>query len=321
VRAFHFAELHRELSANFLQPLTGKPASCRRSIAMSRLIAALIVCSCCVLFAFAQETPRSSTTPVERRVMEAGDVPFLVTEVDGKPAWKLRGQVEISLADLVSAWVRATGIPVPVAPRSLVYVASYEAPLSGVTLTGEAITDFVSDMLAQVRLVLVGFSSGRVQIVSSAEAGTLAQVVNRAELDKAPSSEWVTYCVMLRYADPNSVRGALQALVSRNGGMVNPVMGSNALLITDRADRVRQMAKLSDTLDSAGQGERTLEKYDLPEGLDPVGAMTAVAALLKPSTKYAPDIDVSVVPGKGRLLVRANSSQHIEVKRAIELMK
>ena len=287
---------------------------------MYRLIAALFLCSFCVLFAFAQDAP-GAAAPAEKRVKEAGEVPFLVTEKDGKPAWVLRGQLEIPVAELVEAWVRATGTPVPFMPRQVNFSASYLAPPSGITLVGDAITDFVADMLAQLRLVLVGFSSGRAQIVQSAEAAMFAQVVSRAELEKAPASEWVTFCVMLRYAEPNAMRAALQSLVSRQGGMVNPVQGSNGLLITDRADRVRQMAKLSDTLDSAGQGERTLEKYDLPEGMDAAGAASSIMALLKPTTKYAPDIDVSVVPGKARLLVRANSAQHAEVKRAIELMK
>jgi type II secretory pathway component GspD/PulD (secretin) len=283
---------------------------------MSRLIAAFIVCSCCVLFAFAQEAPAP-----QKHVRDAGEVPFLVTEVNGKPAWKLRGQVEIPLSELVDAWVRATGNSVPISPRSLTASASYQAPLTGVTLTGDAITDFVSDMLMQYRLVLVGFSTGRAQIVQAAEASTYARVVDRAELANAPASEWVTVCLMLRYADANAVRGALQNLVSRQGGAVNPVPGSNGLLVSERADRVRQMAKLTDTLDSAGQGERTLEKYDLPEGVDAAAAGAAIVVLLKPTLKYAPDIDVSVVPGKGRLLVRANAAQHAEVKRACELMK
>ena len=287
---------------------------------MSRLIAALIVCSCCVLFAFAQDAPRAAA-PAEKRVKEAGEVPFLVTEIDGKPAWTLRGQIEIPLAELVDAWVRATGNSVPISPRSLAITASYQAPPSGVTLTGDAITNFVSDMLAQVRLALVGFSTGRTQIVQAAEAGTYARVVDRAELATVPASEWVTVCLMLRHADANGVRGALQNLVSRAGGSVNPVQGANGLLVSERAERVRELAKLADTLDSAGQGAGTLEKYDLPEGVDPVGAASAIVALFKPTQKAAPDIDVSVVPGKARLLIRANVTQHAEIKRAVELMK
>ncbi|MBP9892805.1 MAG: hypothetical protein KBG84_12955 [Planctomycetes bacterium] len=285
---------------------------------MSRIVAALFVCSFCVLFAFAQEAPRPAP---EKRVLEVGDVPFLVTEVDGKPAWKLRGQVELPLAELISAWVRATGTPVPVNVRALAYTCSYQAPQGGVTLTGDAITDFVSDMLAQVRLALVGFSSGRAQIVQSAEAATLAQVVDRAELAKAPASEWVTCCLMFRYAEPNAVRAALQNLVSRQGGLVAPVSGANGLLITDRADRVRQMAKLAETLDSSGSGEQTLEKYDLPEGVDALEAGKALMSLLRPANKSLPSMDVSLVPGKARLLIRASAAQHAEIKRAIELMK
>lgn len=287
---------------------------------MSRIIAALFVCSLGVLFAFAQEAPRPAPAP-EKRVLEVGDVPFLVTEIDGKPAWKLRGQVEIPLAELVGAWVRATGTPVPINTRALAYTCSYQAPPDGVTLTGDAITDFVSDMLAQVRMVLVGFSSGRAQIVQSAEAATLAQVVNRTELKKAPASEWVTCCLMFRYAEPNAVRAALQNLVSRSGGIVNPVSGANGLLITDRADRVRQMAKLADTLDSTGQGEQTLEKYDLPESIDALEAGKALMSLFRPASKSLPQMEVSLVPGKARLLIRANAAQHAEIKRAIELMK
>ncbi len=288
---------------------------------MSRLIAALIVCSCCVLFAFAQEAPRAAVQPVEKRVRDAGEVPFLVTEIDGKPAWTLRGQIEIPLAELVDAWVRATGNSVPISPRSLAITASYQAPPSGITLTGDAITNFVSDILAQFRYALVGFSTGRAQIVQAVEAGTYARVVDRAELASVPASEWVTVCLMLRHADANGVRGALQNLVSRAGGSVNPVQGANGLLVSERAERVRELAKLADTLDSAGQGAGTLEKYDLPEGVDPVGAASAIVALFKPTQKAAPDIDVSVVPGKARLLIRANVTQHAEIKRAVELMK
>lgn len=287
---------------------------------MTRLIAALFVCSICVLFALAQESPKPAPAQ-EKRIVEVGDVPFLVTEVDGKPAWKLRGQVELSLVDLVGAWVRATGIPIPCNVRSLTYTCNYHAPQGGVTLTGDAITDFVCDMLAQVKLALVGFSSGRAQIVHAAEAGTQAQVVSRAELDKVSASEWVTYCVMLRHADPNSMRASLQSLVSRQGGMVSPVQGANGLLITDRADRVRQMVKLADTLDSTGAGEQTLEKYDLPDGIDALEAGKALMGIIRPANKSQPSIEVTLVPGKARLLIRANAAQHAEIKRAIELMK
>lgn len=287
---------------------------------MTRLIAALFVCSFCVLFAFAQEAPRPDPAR-EKRIVEMGDVPFLVTEVDGKPAWKLRGQVELSLVELVGAWVRATGIPIPCNVRSLTYTCNYHAPQGGVTLTGDAITDFVCDMLAQVKLALVGFSSGRAQIVHAAEAGTQAQVVSRAELDKVPASEYVTFCAMLRYADPNAMRAALQYLVSRQGGSVHPVQGSNGLLITDRAERVRHMVKLADALDSTGAGEQTLEKYDLPESIDALEAGKALMSLFRPASKSLPQMEVSLVPGKARLLIRANAAQHAEIKRAIELMK
>ena len=112
---------------------------------MSRLIAACLLCTICVIGSQAQEAPQPAPA---KRVQAEQDVRFLITEVDGKPVWELGGTVELTLSELISAWVGSTGNCLLVQAKDLRAVVTYEAPLSGVTLTGDAITSFVSDMLA-----------------------------------------------------------------------------------------------------------------------------------------------------------------------------
>lgn len=291
---------------------------------MSRMIAACLICTICVIGSNAQD--ESAPAPA-KRVQVAQEVPFLISEEDGKPVWKLSGSVEFSLGELISAWVRSTGHSMPVQAAQFRYPVSYEAPASGVTFKGERITSFVSDILAQFRLALVGVSSGHAQIVQSAEAGTYAATVNTAELAKVADYEWVVWYGSLRFADANAMRAAVQNLMSRQGGMISPVSGTNALMISDRADRVRQIVKMVEALDASGQGERLLEKYDLPEGVDAVGAASALKILLREvgvsghKGSMDPSLDIGVVPGKSRLLVLGTAQQQAEVKKAIDLMK
>lgn len=289
----------------------------------------------CVLFCAplaAQAAPEvklprvtAESAQAAKRVQLEEQVPFLVTEVDGKPAWKLRGAVEVSLDELLRLWVQATGQPLAVVPQQLKYNVSYFAPDAGVTFSGPRLTEFVADMLAQARFALVGLSAGRPQVVPMSEACSSATVVDRAELQKTQGGEWVTWYAVLRHADANALRAALQNLLTRQGGIMNPVSGTNAVAITDRAERVRQLARLCEALDVAPSSERTLESYELPEGKKADDVAAALRALLKPPAapqqRGQDGADIGVVPGQNRLLVRGTVSQHAEVKRALELMK
>lgn len=106
---------------------------------------------------------------------------------------------------------------------------------------------------------------------------------------------------------------------------MNPVSGTNAVAITDRAERVRQLARLCEALDVPPSSERSLESYDLPEGQKADEVAAALRALLKPSAaaphRGQDGVDIGVVPGKNRLLVRGTAPQQAEVRRALELMK
>ena len=66
------------------------------------------------------------------------------------------------------------------------------------------------------------------------------------------TANFVTMIVHLQYADPASVQRALLNLVTRPGGVIQPITGVNAVLISDFEFQIKRMARLLAILDQPG---------------------------------------------------------------------
>ncbi|MGE3854500.1 MAG: secretin N-terminal domain-containing protein, partial [Planctomycetota bacterium] len=66
------------------------------------------------------------------------------------------------------------------------------------------------------------------------------------------TASFVTMIVHLQYADPASVQRALLNLVTRPGGVIQPITGVNAVLISDFEFQIKRMARLLAILDQPG---------------------------------------------------------------------
>lgn len=70
--------------------------------------------------------------------------------------------------------------------------------------------------------------------------------------DLRETANFVTMVVHLEYADPASVQRALLNLVTRPGGVIQPITGVNAVLISDFEFQIKRMAELLRLLDRPG---------------------------------------------------------------------
>ncbi|MCA8914615.1 MAG: hypothetical protein KDB90_04315 [Planctomycetes bacterium] len=174
----------------------------------------------------------------------------------GKPdeAGKLvmRGTMEdVPLSELVQLYSTYSGRALVYDPKKMSGSVTFVAPHDGTSPTAE---DALRGALNQFRLTLV--SQGPFdEIVPMAEMCTMAEVVTREELRDMPALRPVRTVVQLRNVDAGVARAALQNLLSRQGGTVNPVESiengklSNAVIVCDFAKNVRDMLKVLDALD------------------------------------------------------------------------
>lgn len=165
---------------------------------------------------------------------------------DGK-GLELKGTTEdLSLNDIIKIYVEESGKTVLYNPKMISGDVTVNSPAEGVTMTSE---DLLNSALKQFRLTMA--SDGNViEIIPAAEAITQCETVSREQLKDLPPGRFVRVVVQLRASEANAVRGALQNLTTRQGGVVNPIAGANSLIIADYASNMVDLLDLVDRMEA-----------------------------------------------------------------------
>jgi type II secretory pathway component GspD/PulD (secretin) len=198
------------------------------------LVAICVVAVCAFAGAGAQE--------------DGSDQGSIRTSADGSEL-EMKGMVaDTSLSELVRLYSEDSGRAVMYDPRRVTGSISVVAPARGTTV---APRDLLQSALAEFRLVLV--SDGVFdKIIPAAEAVTMCDSVTVEELENRSPVEYVRVLIVLKTADANAVRGAVQNLTTRQGGVVNPIPGRNALIIADTVKNVRSIVELIKVFENEG---------------------------------------------------------------------
>lgn len=139
------------------------------------------------------------------------------------------------------------------------------APSEGFTVPRTAMFSVLQTFLKQHRLILAPFGEDSedsvrfYEIIAATEAITQSpEVVFMKDLEDwtDTTADFVTLVVNLEYADANAVRGALQNLTSRQGGVVNPIPGINSLIIADYSYNIRRLAQIISLMDQPPRSPR-----------------------------------------------------------------
>lgn len=174
----------------------------------------------------------------------------------------------IPIEELIKWWCEYEKVNVMYQPAQIAsFKVSLLSPSNGTDIPTDKFGQLVSDAIEQFKLVIVEISENRYSIIQGTEACTQAPIVDAEAARKTPGWRWVTARLPLRYSDPNAVRAALQNLMSRQGGSVNPIMQPQFLLVCDRADRLRRIIDAVEAFEAEG-ARRTAKTYEFPEGID-----------------------------------------------------
>ncbi|MBZ0136648.1 MAG: hypothetical protein K8I27_09775 [Planctomycetes bacterium] len=273
---------------------------------MTRLLPALLVVAISAVLVGAQ--PEQPKPPIEATQNESGEW-----------VWTLASEGEVPVTDLLSMYASCRESLVVYDPRKIVGITSFTGPES-TELTGDAIDMFVANSLGDFRLCLTRSGEGQFRIIPAAEAVTNAPVVEIVNLESTPDWQWITVVMKPENAEVNALRGALQNLTTRQGGVVNPVAGSNALLVCDRADRVKDLYALALKLDEENKAE--IRKYEVPAGIEPANAIKALKELLDAPRRPGMNVPTyTQAIGEDIVIVRATPKFHEDVAAAFAAMK
>lgn len=196
----------------------------------------------CVLGFVAGAQPRREKPP------EPQKLPALEP---GARTLTLKGDHNVDLMELLPMWAESSGERLIYDPRKIQGYVHVLAPSKGAEVT---VNDLTHAALAQFRLCLLKTGEFH-EIVPAAEAISSARRVTLDELAKAPAGEFVCVTVQLVNAEANAMRGVLQNMATRQGGVCGPLVsnqraGVNGLLLCDTAENVRRLVAIIRDLDA-----------------------------------------------------------------------
>jgi hypothetical protein len=157
----------------------------------------------------------------------------------------------------------------------------------------------------------------QVRIIPSAEAITMASVVTEEQLATVPDWQWITVRFEAAYAEANALRGALQNLTTRQGGVVNPISGANTLLICDRADRVKEMCTTCREIDDSMKPD--IRSHVVPAAIEVEDAVKGLRELFQNHRMNPPTFTAAL--GQHNVVVRGSAALHDEVDAALKAMQ
>ena len=204
------------------------------------------------------------------------------------PVMLLRGVMEdIPLAEMIQLTAEYQKIKFLYDPKKLSGTVTIVAPREGVPVPPTAMFSVLQTFLKQFRLILAPFGEDTAQSVKFYEIIPAAEAITQSKdvllLDDLAqwtdtTADFVTLVVNLKYAEANAVRGALQNLTTRQGGVVNPIAGINSLIIADYSYNIRRLAQIINLMDQPPRSPR-LEVINV-DNIDAVELTTAVNNLL-----------------------------------------
>lgn len=178
----------------------------------------------------------------------------------------LRGVTEnIPLSEMIQYTAEYQKIKFLYDPRKITGDVTIVAPSEGVEIPPTAMFSVLQTFLKQFRLILSPFGEDTRQSVRFYEIIPAAEAITQSEkvllldnLDdwKDTTADFVTLVVNLKYAEANAVRGALQNLTTRQGGVVNPITGINSLIIADYSYNIRRLAEIIKLMDQPPRSPR-----------------------------------------------------------------
>lgn len=205
-----------------------------------------------------------------------------------QPVLLLRGVMEdIPLSEMIQLTAEYQKIKFLYDPKKLAGTVTIVAPREGVPVPPTAMFSVLQTFLKQYRLILAPFGEDTkesvkfYEIIPAAEAITQSNNVvlldNLAEWTDT-TADFVTLVVNLKYAEANAVRGALQNLTTRQGGVVNPIAGINSLIIADYSYNIRRLAQIIQLMDQPPRSPR-LEVINI-DNIDAEELVTSLNNLL-----------------------------------------
>ena len=178
----------------------------------------------------------------------------------------LRGVTEnIPIADMIQLTSEYQKIKFLYNPKTVAGEVTIVAPREGFAVPRTAMFSVLQTFLKQFRFILAPFGEDSPQSVRFYEIIPAVEAVTQADkvifLDELSewndtSADFVTLVVNLKYADANSVTGALRNLTARQGGMVQPIQGINSLIIADYSYNIRRMAQIIKLMDQPPRSPR-----------------------------------------------------------------
>ena len=244
----------------------------------------------------------------------------VTSSAQGKPAVKpaakegetvkltLTGDMrDIPVEELIKWWCEYEKVTVMYQPAQIAsFKVALMVPTSGSDIPADKFGQLVSDALEQFKLVVVEISENRYSIVQATEACTLSPFVDVATARKTPGWKYVVVRIPLRHSDANVARAALQNLMSRQGGTVNPLQAPQFLLIGDRADRLQRLIDAVEAFEAEG-ARRTAKTYTLPPGISATSAAAGFSTII--GERYNQPTPPAAAVNETTVVVRATPEQ------------
>lgn len=169
-----------------------------------------------------------------------------------EPTQLVKGRLDnMSLDELITMYTAETNRTVVYDPKRLQGDVTFRSSMKG---TGTTSDEMLRAALIEFRLTLVAQGEFD-KIIPMAEAITSCRTVSLEELKTIPDLHFARIVYHLKNSDANAVRGALQNLTTRQGGVVNPIssrkeQGTNTVIICDLAENLREMVKMLESVDN-----------------------------------------------------------------------
>jgi general secretion pathway protein D len=183
-------------------------------------------------------------------------------------AYVLRGVTsDIPISDMIIYTSEYQKIKFLYNPKNVTGEVTIVAPREGFAVPRGAMFSVLQTFLKQFRLVLAPFGQDTNESVRFYEILPAAEAVTQSDPDSVvfldqltdwqdTSANFVTLVVNLKYAEANSVTGALRNLTTRMGGMVQPIPGINTLIIADYSYNIRRLAQIVKLMDQPPRSPR-----------------------------------------------------------------
>jgi hypothetical protein len=300
---------------------------------MSRWIAALVVVvTAFVLSAAQDEGEKPLRFPFGG---SKSQLPFDVIEVDGKPAWRVVGRGTVRAEELIAGLASAVDIRITYDAAGAGHSKNNVAvvgPDAGMTVPNDQLADYVSDLISSANLTLVGHSTARARVVRIDDGFAYARTVTTQELATLPATEWVsiTHSGISKDSDVRSLFDHLRA------AHVYVRAEDSVVIAVGRVEHIRNVQAILEKTGSAGSDGMSVVAYDLAASIKAADAARVLSELFATASTTVDDLDgkgyriraeeqrdvnVSVVPGMNRLLVRAAAADHRLVQASLDAMR